>query len=97
MCWLSLSVTSGGYSLVVMQELLDGVTSFLVKYKLWTIRASVVATCRLNSCGVGLVARQHVGSSWAHDQIHVSCTSRQILPATGPLGSPDLSYYIHEI
>ena len=85
-CWLSLCVTSGGYSLVVMQELLDGVTSLLVKYKLWTTRASVVATCRLNSCGKGLVARQHVGSSWAHDQIHVSCTSKQILPATGRPG-----------
>ena len=96
MCWLSLFATSGGYSLVVRQELLDGVTSLPAKYKLWNTRASVVATCRLSSCGEGLVARQHVGSSRAHDQIRVSYTSRQILPAAGPPGKPR-PFFLHEI
>ena len=28
---------------------------------------------------MGLVAPQHVGSSWTRDQTHVSCIGRQIL------------------
>ena len=76
-CWLSLCVTSGGYSLVVMQELLDGVTSLLVKYKLWTTRASVVVARGLQSAGSIVVA--HGFSSSAACGIFPDQASNQCL------------------
>ena len=39
----------------------------------------LVAEQGLSSCGAGLVALQHVGSSWTRDWIHVSCIGRWIL------------------
>ena len=47
---LSLVAVSGGYSLVAASGLLIAVTS-LVVHRLWGKRASVVATCALNSYG----------------------------------------------
>ena len=54
--------------------------------------ASVIMVSGLSSCGsqtlqkkakylwhTGLVALQHVGSSWTRNRTHVSCTCRQIL------------------
>ena len=37
---------------------------------------------------VGLVAPQHMESSWARDQTHVPCNGTQSLLTTGPLGKP---------
>ena len=68
---------SGGYSVVVVLGCLTAVASLAVEHGLWGAQASVVAVCGLSSCGsqalehrlgsCGLVALQHVGSSWTRD------------------------------
>ena len=66
------SLASRGYSLVAVHGLLNA-------------GASLVAEHRLQACGLqqpwlmGLVALQHVRSSWIRDQTCVPCTGRQIL------------------
>ena len=63
MCRFFLVLQGGGYSLLVVCELLVVVASLVVEHRLWGIQASVVAArglgscglqapeCRLNSCG----------------------------------------------
>ena len=69
---ISLIVSSGGYSLVVVRELLIVVVSPVVERGLW-------------ACGLqqlwhsDLIALQHLGSSRTRDQTHVACVGRWTL------------------
>ena len=88
-----LAAANGGYSLAVVRGLLIMVTSLVAEHRLSNARASVVAACELRSYSplgsraqqaqqlwpLGLVALQHVGSSWLKDQTRVSCIGRQVL------------------
>ena len=61
--------------------------SLLWLLSLWSTGSRTHSSCssrglelRLSSCGcMGLVAPEHVKSSWTRDQIHVPCFGRQIL------------------
>ena len=70
------------------------------------MRASVVVACGLSSCGsralecrlsrrTGLVAPQHVGSSWTRDRARVPCIGRRILNhcATREVPPPTVSLH----
>jgi len=70
---LSLVGEDGGYSPVKMRRLFAAGASLAVEHGLWAQR-------RLKLWLSGLVASQHVGSSWTRDQrIHASCIGRWIL------------------
>ena len=52
MCRLFLVLEGGGYSLLVVCELLIVVASLMVEHRLWGTWASVVAAQGLSSCGL---------------------------------------------
>ena len=65
-----------------MHGLLIAVASFTVEHGLHGLGScsSRGLEFRLSSCGfMGLVAPEHVKSSWTRDQIHVPCFGRQVL------------------
>ena len=81
----SLVAASGGYFLVGVHGLLSAVASPDAEHGPWGSWVSIVAAPwllehRLSSCGApGLVAPQHVGSSWIRDRTRVSCIGMWIL------------------
>ena len=83
--WAFSSCGERGLLFVAVRRLLIAVASLRCGAWALGVRASVVVAHGLSSCGsralerTGLVAPQHVGSSWTRAQTHVPCIGRQIL------------------
>ena len=69
---LSLVAESRGYSLLVVRRLLIAAASLMAEFRFQGLRAQYLWY-------TGLVALQHVGSSWTRDGTRVPCTGRQII------------------
>ena len=90
-------VSCRGSSLVVVGELLTAVAPRAVEPGLQSVLASVAAPLGSKAQAPqlwprGLVAPQHMGSSWIGDRTPVSCVGRDSLPLSHQ-GSPEIFEY----